>query len=51
LLVQFDPVGKNKFDTNSCDIAKAYLAKTGISYSQCRCPGRHGRAPSKSATR
>ena len=29
---QFDPVGKNKFDTNSCDIAKAYMAKTGISY-------------------
>ncbi|MCC6481276.1 MAG: MFS transporter, partial [Sphingomonadaceae bacterium] len=30
---QFDPVGKNKFDTNSCDIAKSYMAKTGISYS------------------
>lgn len=30
--VQFDPVGKNKFDSSSCDIAKAYLAKTGISY-------------------
>jgi len=29
---QFDPVGKNKFDSSSCDIAKAYLAKTGISY-------------------
>ena len=29
----FDPVGKNKFDTSSCDIAKAYMAKTGISYS------------------
>lgn len=28
----FDPVGKNKFDSNSCDIAKAYMAKTGISY-------------------
>src|SRR5207237_1034207 len=24
--VQFDPVGKNKFDTRSCDIAKAFLA-------------------------
>ena len=30
---QFDPVGKNKFDTSSCDIAKAYMAKTGVSYS------------------
>jgi len=30
--VQFDPVGKNKFDSNSCDIAKAYLAKNGINY-------------------
>jgi MFS family permease len=29
---QFDPVGKNKFDTKSCDIAKAFMAKTGISY-------------------
>ncbi|WP_448663012.1 MFS transporter [Sphingomonas sp. CJ20] len=29
---QFDPVGRNKFDTKSCDIAKAYMAKTGISY-------------------
>ncbi|WP_375421245.1 MFS transporter [uncultured Sphingomonas sp.] len=30
--VQFDPVGKNKFDTSSCDIAKSFLAKAGISY-------------------
>ena len=29
---QFDPVGKAKF-TNSCDIAKAALAKAGVSYS------------------
>lgn len=29
---QFDPVGKNKFDATSCDIAKAYLAKNGINY-------------------
>ncbi|TNE39235.1 MAG: MFS transporter [Sphingomonadales bacterium] len=29
---QFDPVGKNKFDQSACDIAKAYLAKTGINY-------------------
>ncbi len=30
--VQFDPIGKNKFDAKSCDIAKSYLAKAGISY-------------------
>ncbi|WP_213979046.1 MFS transporter [Sphingomonas sp. dw_22] len=29
---QFDPVGKNQFDAKSCDIAKSYMAKTGISY-------------------
>jgi MFS family permease len=29
---QFDPVGKNKFDTKSCDVAKSYMAKTGITY-------------------
>ena len=29
---QFDPVGKNKFDSTSCDIAKSYLAKAGVSY-------------------
>jgi nitrate/nitrite transporter NarK len=28
---QFDPIGKAKF-TSSCDIAKSYLAKNGISY-------------------
>jgi len=31
--VQFDPVGKNKFDQTSCDIAKAFIAKQGVSYS------------------
>ncbi len=31
--VQFDPIGKNTFDQSSCDIAKAYLAKNGINYS------------------
>ena len=29
---QYDPVGKNKFDTSSCDVAKTYMAKTGVSY-------------------
>jgi MFS family permease len=29
---QFDPVGKNKFDSTSCDIAKSFMAKSGVSY-------------------
>ena len=36
--VQFDPIGKNKFDTRSCDIAKSFLAKGGISYSKVEAP-------------
>ena len=36
--VQFDPVGKNKFDSSSCDIAKSYLAKAGISYTNMIAP-------------
>ncbi|MCB2013907.1 MAG: MFS transporter [Sphingobium sp.] len=35
---QFDPVGKNKFDSNGCDVAKAYMAKTGISYENADVP-------------
>jgi MFS family permease len=30
--LQFDPIGKNKFDSTSCDIAKSFLAKAGVSY-------------------
>ncbi|MDZ3832204.1 MAG: MFS transporter [Sphingopyxis sp.] len=36
--LQFDPVGKNKFDSKSCDIAKAFLAKNAISYSNVAAP-------------
>ena len=36
--VQFDPVGKNKFDTTSCDIAKSFLAKAGVSYRRIDAP-------------
>lgn len=36
--LQFDPIGKNKFDSKSCDIAKAYLAKNAISYSVVDAP-------------
>jgi MFS family permease len=35
---QFDPVGRNKFDSRSCDIAKSYLAKNGISYVNVDAP-------------
>ena len=30
--LQFDPVGKEKFDKTGCDVAKATLAKAGIPY-------------------
>ena len=36
--VQFDPIGKNKFDSKSCDIAKAFLAKAGVSYAEEAAP-------------
>ena len=31
--LQFDPVGKKRFDKTACDIAKTYLTRTGVSYS------------------
>jgi MFS family permease len=31
--VQFDPIGKTKFDKSGCDVAKSTLAKAGIPYS------------------
>ncbi len=36
--LQFDPVGGNKFDSKSCDIAKALLAKSAVSYSSVDAP-------------
>ena len=30
--LQFDPVGRKRFDDRSCDIVKAYLARAGISH-------------------
>ncbi len=35
---QFDPVGGNKFDAKSCDIAKSWLAKNGINYANIEAP-------------
>jgi MFS family permease len=34
----FDPIGKNPFDTTSCDIAKSFLAKAGVSYKRIDAP-------------
>lgn len=31
--LQFDPVGRTKFDEQACDIAKSYLARAGVGYS------------------
>jgi MFS family permease len=37
--VQFDPIGANKFDLKTCDIAKSFLAKAGVSYTNTATPG------------
>jgi MFS family permease len=36
--LQFDPIGKNKFDSTSCDIAKSFLAKAAVSYNRVDAP-------------
>ncbi len=36
---QFDPVGRNAFDEQSCDVAKAFLARAGVSYATEAAPG------------
>jgi MFS family permease len=36
--VQFDPIGKNSFDSTSCDIAKNFLAKASVSYQREDAP-------------
>lgn len=36
--VQFDPVGRNRFDAKSCDIAKSLLAKGAVSYRAVEAP-------------
>ncbi len=36
---QFDPVGRNKFDTQSCDVARAFLSRAGVSYDNQSQPG------------
>lgn len=29
---QFDPIGRTRFDAHSCDVAKSFLARNGVSY-------------------
>jgi MFS family permease len=36
--LQFDPVGRNKFDTKSCDIVKSHLSRAGVSYTTQALP-------------
>ncbi|HYN45363.1 MAG TPA: MFS transporter, partial [Allosphingosinicella sp.] len=36
--VQFDPIGRNKFDARSCDVVKAFLARSGVSYADVAAP-------------
>ena len=35
---QFDLIGKKTFDSTSCDIAKSFLAKSGVSYQRMDAP-------------
>jgi MFS family permease len=38
--LQFDPIGKTRFDRKSCDIAKSFLAKSGVGYAnEAAAPG------------
>jgi MFS family permease len=36
--LQFDPVGRNQFDTRSCDVARAFLARAGVNYDSASLP-------------
>jgi MFS family permease len=36
--VQFDPIGRKRFDQRSCDIAKSFLARSGVSYQNEAAP-------------
>jgi MFS family permease len=37
--LQFDPIGKNKFDRHSCDVVKSFLAKAGVNYANVAASG------------
>jgi MFS family permease len=36
--VQFDPIGRNRFDRRSCDIVKSWLARAGVPYENVAAP-------------
>jgi MFS family permease len=36
--LQFDPIGRNRFDARSCDIVKSYLARAAVSYENVAAP-------------
>ncbi len=36
--LQFDPIGRNRFDARGCDIVKSWLARAGISYANVAAP-------------
>jgi MFS family permease len=36
--LQFDPIGRNRFDRRSCDVAKSFLAKASVSYDNVAAP-------------
>ncbi len=49
--VQFDPIGRNRFDARSCDIVKAFLARSGVSYANlAAAPGSPARLEVGAAT-
>ncbi|MBI1186614.1 MAG: MFS transporter [Alphaproteobacteria bacterium] len=35
---QFDPVGRNRFDSQSCDVARAFLSRASVSYTNASLP-------------
>ncbi|HEX5644877.1 MAG TPA: MFS transporter, partial [Erythrobacter sp.] len=39
---QFDPIGRTSFDARSCDVAKSFLARAGVSYANRDAPGGAG---------
>ncbi len=36
--VQFDPIGRNRYDEEGCDLAITYLARAGVNYEKERAP-------------
>ena len=36
--VQFDPIGRNRYDQEGCDVAISYLARAGVNYEKLPAP-------------